>query len=384
MGPLSLLLRAPAVALAGASSVWGYRLGALVCLLAVIALGGLIAQRAGTSYGVIAAILLVVNPVSIDALRLGHPEERLGSALCVIALLLARERQVTRGGVALGAALATKQWALIAIAPVLLAAPREGRMRVALAAGGVAAAIIGPLALADPRAFLAAMHHPAFGVAEMRTGNLWGWAAITGHISLGGGDTATTYVVPGWLQHVAHPLRGAADARPRCRGVALAQVDRPARAARAADAPALRAGPVEPRLLPRPVPGGADRLGGARGAPHALAFGDRRGLPRDRVQPPAAGFRRAVRAVGGPDGALAQPACPALGAAAGAPASPAGGRLAPPVARRARCCSGRSTPYHETVAIAKASGRHDASAPSGDSGSAPWARRNSSSGTCHR
>jgi hypothetical protein len=206
MGPLSLLVRAPAVALAGANSVWGYRLGALVCLLAVVALGAFIAQRAGTSYGVIAAILLIVNPVSIDALRLGHPEERLGSALCVIALLLARERRLTGAGVALGAALATKQWALIAIAPVLLAAPREGRLRVALTAGGVAAAIVGPLALADPGAFIAAMHHPAFGVAEMRTGNLWGWAALTGHISLGGADTATTYVVPGWLQHGAHPF----------------------------------------------------------------------------------------------------------------------------------------------------------------------------------
>lgn len=205
MGPLSLLLRAPAVALTGAGSIWGYRLGALLCMAAVVALGSIIARRAGTTYGAIAAVLLVVNPVSMDALRLGHPEERLGSALCVIALLLARERRAVPAGIALGAALATKQWALIAVAPVLLAAPGEARRRLALIAAGVAAAIIGPLALDDPRAFIDAMHHPAFGLAEMRTGNLWALAAHTARISLGDGHATTIYDVPAWLRHTAHP-----------------------------------------------------------------------------------------------------------------------------------------------------------------------------------
>jgi Glycosyltransferase family 87 len=205
MGPLSLILRAPLAALAGPNSIWAYRLGAFACLLAVVGLGALLARRAGPVHAAIAAALLIVNPVSVDALRLGHPEERLGSALCVIALLLARERRVA-AGIALGAALATKQWALIAIAPVLLAAPRDERRRLALTAAGVAAAITGPFAVADPHAFLEAMRHPAFGVAEMRTGNFWGWAATTSHISLGGGDMGTAYTVPQWLQHGAHPL----------------------------------------------------------------------------------------------------------------------------------------------------------------------------------
>jgi hypothetical protein len=205
MGPLSLFMRAPVAALVGANSIWAYRIGALLCLLATIGLGALLVRRAGTTAAAIAATLLIVNPVSLDALRLGHPEERLGSALCVIALLLARERQIA-AGIALGAALATKQWALIAIAPVLLAAPRAARRQLALTAGGVAAAMIAPVALADPHAFIEAMHHPAFGVAAMRTGNLWGWAATTNHISLGAGESAMTYVVPGWLQHGAHPF----------------------------------------------------------------------------------------------------------------------------------------------------------------------------------
>jgi hypothetical protein len=205
MGPLSLVIRAPFAALVGPSSIWAYRLGALACLLVVVGLGALIAARAGTTYAAIAATLLIVNPVALDALRLGHPEERLGSALCVIALLLARDRQIA-AGVALGAALATKQWALIAIAPVLLATPRERRMPLALTAGGVAAAIVAPFALADPHAFVDAMHHPAFGVGEMRTGNLWGLVAVTHHVSFGAGESGIAYLVPGWLQHGAHPL----------------------------------------------------------------------------------------------------------------------------------------------------------------------------------
>jgi hypothetical protein len=203
MGPLSLLVRAPVAALVGPSSIWAYRLGTLACLLVVLALGGLIARRAGTTAAAVAATLLIVNPVSIDALRLGHPEERLGSALCVVALLMARERQVV-AALALGAALATKQWALIAIAPVLLAAPVGTRLRLALIAGGTATAIVAPVALADPHAFISALDHPAFGLAEMRTGNLWGLAASTQHVALGGGESTVAYLVPGWLQHGAH------------------------------------------------------------------------------------------------------------------------------------------------------------------------------------
>ena len=205
MGPLSILLRAPLAALAGADSVWGYRAGALVCLLALVWLGALVARRAGAALGLVAATLLVANPVSFEALRLGHPEELLGAALCVAAVLLARDRQLW-AAVALGAALATKQWALIAIAPVLAAAPREARVRLAATAAAVAAAVVIPVALADPHAFVSALDKPAFGLAAMRTGNLWGFTAITGHVSLGGGESAVIYVVPRWLQHLAHPL----------------------------------------------------------------------------------------------------------------------------------------------------------------------------------
>jgi hypothetical protein len=221
MGPLSILLRAPLAALAGVDSIWAYRLGAFACLLALVALGAFISRRAAAGTAAIVATLLVANPVSLEAIDLGHPEELLGAALCVAAVLLARDRQLW-AAVALGGALATKQWALIAIAPVLIAAPRHARVRLAAMAAGVAAAVVAPVALADPHAFVSALHHPAFGVSAMRKGNLWGISAISDHISLGGGQTAITYVTPRWLQHVAHPLvaaltlgLGAAAARRR-------------------------------------------------------------------------------------------------------------------------------------------------------------------------
>ena len=205
MGPLSVLLRAPVAALAGPDSIWAYRLGALVCLLALVALAALIAPRVSAGTGLLAALLLILRPGTVDALHLGHPEEPLGAALCVTALLLARDHPIG-SGIVLGAALATKQWALIAIAPVLIAAVPAQRVRLAAVAAGVAALVIVPVAAADPHAFISALDHPAFGLSAMRTGNLWGFTAITETVPLGSGESTVVYLVPVWLQHIAHPL----------------------------------------------------------------------------------------------------------------------------------------------------------------------------------
>ena len=315
------MLRAPAVALAGANSVWGYRLGALVCLLAVIALGGLSRSAPARPTALSPRSCSIVNPVAIDALRLGHPEERLGSALCVIALLLARERRLIGAGVALGAALATKQWALIAIAPVLLATPREGRMRVALTAGGVARRR-SSARWRWPTRTPSSRHAPPGlrrgGDADRQSMGLGG---ADGHISLGGTDTATTYVVPGWLQHGAHPFvalltlgLGAAALRSRRSIDPLALLAALMLVRCALDpwnhayyhAPFLAALIAWEVLEARRAPW----LSAARGGLPRIVFGLH---CRFRTRSTRCGRRRC---------SLAQPACPALGAAAGAPASP--------------------------------------------------------------
>ena len=67
--------------------------------------------------------LCVANPLTLRALEIGHPEELLGAVLCVAAVLLAARDRPLWAGLLLGLAIANKQWALLAVGPVLLALP---------------------------------------------------------------------------------------------------------------------------------------------------------------------------------------------------------------------------------------------------------------------
>lgn len=152
-GP-SLLLRAPfalPASLAGAGQLLIYRLAALPCTLALAALGAWLAcelRRAGA--GVIAAgatlLLCAVNPIAFKALVVGHPEELLGAALCAAAVLLASRGRAAWAGLALGLAIANKQWALLAVGPVLLALPARHWRALAIA-GVVAIGLEAPILL---------------------------------------------------------------------------------------------------------------------------------------------------------------------------------------------------------------------------------------------
>ncbi|HEX8073859.1 MAG TPA: glycosyltransferase 87 family protein, partial [Thermoleophilaceae bacterium] len=137
MGSVSLLVRAPAAAAAkalGGHDLAVYRAGAFMCLLGV----GLLAvwlmaamARAGRprlAYLVVPAGLLV-NPLTYAALDFGHPEELLGAALAAGAVITAGRGRGVPAGLMLGCAIATKQWAALAILPAELAAPRGSRVR---------------------------------------------------------------------------------------------------------------------------------------------------------------------------------------------------------------------------------------------------------------
>jgi multisubunit Na+/H+ antiporter MnhG subunit len=204
MGPLSILLRAPLVALAGPDAHLGYRLGALICLLAAVALAAALAShnRVRVS-GIVLVAVLVLNPLPIRAVQLGHPEEPLCAALCIGALLLAADRNVL-SGMLLGLALATKQWALLAVIPVVVAAAPGSRVKLAVIAGGVAAMLTLPGLIADPPAYLHAMERPAFGLGTMRKGSIWGVLVDQSvHVPVSG---SSYRLVPVWLQAIAHPL----------------------------------------------------------------------------------------------------------------------------------------------------------------------------------
>jgi hypothetical protein len=155
-GP-SLLLRAPfalPASLLGAHIELVYRLAALPCLLALGLLGVWLAvdlRRAGGRLlpALAGVVLCAANPITYRVLELGHPEELLGAALCVIAVLLAQRGRINWAAVALGLAVANKEWALLAAGPVLLAAP-SGRLRIAAISATIAVALLAPIAFAGP------------------------------------------------------------------------------------------------------------------------------------------------------------------------------------------------------------------------------------------
>lgn len=139
----------------GAGWVGVYLAGAVACMLAVSGLAYVLDGRLlalGRSRAVRSTVILtcLLAPVLTRATPMGHPEEILAGALCALALLAALADRPAWAGVALGAAIAAKPWAVLAVLPVLLAAP-GGRVRLLLVAGATAAAALLPFLLAAPR-----------------------------------------------------------------------------------------------------------------------------------------------------------------------------------------------------------------------------------------
>lgn len=158
MGPFATLVQAPFVALSGATGLNAYHWACFPCLLAAgiagIYLAKIALRRGMGSVGAwLIPLICLLNPLTIEALRYGHPEEILTSALVVAALASAAEGKARRTAILLGLAIVSKQWAVIAILPVLLVLPRQ-RLRVALGAAAVAAVLVLPGAIASPSSFL--------------------------------------------------------------------------------------------------------------------------------------------------------------------------------------------------------------------------------------
>jgi hypothetical protein len=211
----SLELRAPFALLAEA---WGggtqavYRMAALPCLLAAGALGTwLLARARARGAGAIAcgAILAVclANPITYRALEIGHPEELLGGVLCVAAVLCAARGRAAWAGLLLGLAVGNKQWAVLAVGPVLLALP--GKRGLALAwAAGTAGALLAPLLLVsagDPTGATARLAVTDLG-GFFHPQQLWWYAGHHGPwVSAMAGQIPHGYrLAPAWLHGSAH------------------------------------------------------------------------------------------------------------------------------------------------------------------------------------
>jgi hypothetical protein len=161
MGSFSLLLRAPAALIGGDGDLLVYRLGVFVCLLGAGLLAVWLATtpirrgRPWTLWALVSAAI-VINPLTYQATRFGHPEEVLAAALTAGAVLAAGRRRWLLAGALLGCAIATKQWAALGLLPALLAAPAGTRARLLGVCLALVAVLTLPMLAGDPGRFRAA------------------------------------------------------------------------------------------------------------------------------------------------------------------------------------------------------------------------------------
>jgi hypothetical protein len=218
MGSFSLLVRAPFAAAVRASgvdhtSLWMYRAGAFACLLALALLAvwtmRAMVRRSRPELGaILVGVAVVGGPLSFATLKYGHPEELLGAALCVGGVLAAGRGRSVWAGLMLGCAIATKQWALLAVPVAVVAAPR-GRVRMPVLAAGVAGALTLPMMLADSSRFWLAQK--SVGIATTFTNtvtasNVWFPFARGSSGPTPDGKILTQYSLSDAVGHVTHPL----------------------------------------------------------------------------------------------------------------------------------------------------------------------------------
>ena len=219
VGSFSLLVRAPFAAVGealGGKDLAVYRAGVFACLLGLglLAVWTMFAMiRLGRPRG--AALLVpaavVVSPLTYSALQFGHPEELLGAALCTGGVLAAARGRSLLAAALLGCAIATKQWAILAVPVALVAAPR-GRGRLFGGAAGVAGLLTVPMILADPSRFWLAQKSVGIATTFQHTvtaSNIWfpfaqGSTAPT--MTPHGMKVTAQYSLSHSLGHLTHPL----------------------------------------------------------------------------------------------------------------------------------------------------------------------------------
>jgi hypothetical protein len=208
----SLMLRAPFVLI---PKLWGggelsmFRAAAAPCMAASAILAVWLVARMRTAGSstlarVLALSLVVANPITLPALEMGHPEELLGAVLCVAAVLVAARGRALWAGVLLGLAIANKEWALVAVGPVLLALPRQ-RIRAALACCLTSATILAPLVLAGK------LVTQVKGASQTGTifspAQFWWFLGSRQHLAhIGGGQSLIVRDAPAWVSGHAHVL----------------------------------------------------------------------------------------------------------------------------------------------------------------------------------
>lgn len=213
MGAVSLVLRAPFVALAdaiGGGLLMQYRLGAFPCVVALGLLGWALARRIEGEdrwpLRLLVGGLVVGGPLTFKALFWGHPEELLAVALSVGAVLVAGRRPVI-AAIMLGCAIATKQWAVLVIVPVLVTAAPAFRLRLLFGAGAVAALWFLPMALGDLERFWAQNRaNGSSGPGVTPSSIWWAFGGQVGTTTGIRGSEVPVYGLPHTYSKISEPL----------------------------------------------------------------------------------------------------------------------------------------------------------------------------------
>jgi hypothetical protein len=211
----SLIIRAPFALAAsglGGGDLAVFRAVGVPCLLAGAALGVVLAAKLaargrGRGACAVAVLLCAGNPITLRALDMGHPEELLGGALCVGALLAALRGRGTLTAVLLGLALANKAWAVLAIGPILLALPAQ-RVRTLALAGAIAGAILLPLLLAGVPGVQPGAAAGTVTGTIFQPWQVW-WSLGSPNEVIVGSDNVVKEgyrLAPAWLSPISHPL----------------------------------------------------------------------------------------------------------------------------------------------------------------------------------
>jgi len=213
----SLELRAPFALLPG---LWGgrevavYQAVSIPCLIAAALLAvWLVGRMRALGNGRLACAttlgLCVANPVTLYALQDGHAEELLGAVLCVGAVLAAQRGRANWTAVLLALAIVNKQWALLAIGPVLVALPAHRRRTIAIAAA-IALCFYVPLwlpAYAAHSGGAGALNGAGAGTI-FQPWQLWWFLGSHGPVVRDAfGTVKVGYrTPPAWIQAIDHPL----------------------------------------------------------------------------------------------------------------------------------------------------------------------------------
>jgi hypothetical protein len=146
----SLVMRAPFTFI---PTLWGagprelYFASAIPCMVALAAFCTWLAaqpRRGGSvTWGtrISPIVCCIASPVVLINLYDGHPEEILGTVLCVGAVILAAQGRRKWALVLIGLAVVNKPWALLAVPVILVTMPVVGR-RVLIAALAIAAVVV--------------------------------------------------------------------------------------------------------------------------------------------------------------------------------------------------------------------------------------------------